>query len=59
MITFRVHGYWLGPLTTVWSTITEEEFEKYCKEWKFVKDDKGVYREGKSYLEIKSKEEVT
>jgi hypothetical protein len=53
MITYRVHGYWLGPIVTVWTTSTEEEFEKYCQEQGFVKDDKGVYREGKSWLEIK------
>lgn len=54
-ITFRVHGYWLGPLVTVWDTKTEAEFEAYCKEWGFIKNNKGIYRseDRKAQLEIK------
>lgn len=57
-ITFRVHGYWLGPITTVWDTKTPEQFEAYCKSQGFEKNREGVYQTGynssghRTYLEI-------
>lgn len=56
-ITYRVHGWWMGPIITVWTTSTEEEFAKYCEEQVFKQDTTGrwVNNEGSHqvWLEIK------
>ena len=62
MITYRVHGWWMGPIITQWDTSTEEEFEKYCDKWGFEKCEDGVYRDGvssnsrQSWIEIKQED---
>lgn len=50
-ITFRVHGWWMGPLITVWSTVNEKEFEDYCLQWKFSKNDQGTYVNNEGFHE--------
>ena len=59
MITYRIHGFWLGPIITIWSTETEEEFKAFCEKEGFEKDEKGVYRnkESNDFLEIRQTKE--
>ncbi len=59
MKTYRIHVEWMGWFCTVWTTESEEDFNKWAEEQKFIKEEDGIYRGSpnnkgiKPYLEFK------